>query len=634
MKQTIHVRDSHTRKLRDEISADLKGMVEIQVKNKKTGEIEKIEKHNMIVFGGREWLLRRAFGSNLSDNENNLHILNSSIRWVGLGNGGGEPGNPLQSGCTLGQDTDLYSPVRIRYPNDNNNTQLDGYYASRVLADGSIVPGYYKQISYVSLKEDMANPYEENGVIQYPKTIAEIRIELSSDDCNGANYTNLQNNVAYQDINEAALFIADETLTDPGKQQQVSNVNIYPNGANDRINYNSEIQITPPVESSTDKLYWGSGETETSYYPSALSQYFDVYEKVYLTGEGQTSQYYDTEPDGLKKYFELGRKLSDVPVFIGNKEGSDHCCVRVTITSQINTGEAETYDSTATIKIVSLADDTKTEDDEDSIVEEFSYGYNADSPLTSLKDNIAIISHGTVYIRYDNRISLEDERGERYPVFDTIQYRNTYNQGWTNLLKPKSFVTFNEDTGDYEANTASDTRHWLPIGYKFDEDYNLVEIVPNDPTSIVFTQSSIIRINETTNTVTKITVTGMEPEESSYQVRCYVSDADIKLVKEGMRVYTDNDPLNAGNTIPPDAPIMVTGIYDRTDNSQVIANMRTSYFTIDRPGTTKMEYPDGFSFYVYDDMDVQAYRMFSRVSFSSIRKTADREIVVLWKVYF
>ena len=264
----------------------------------------------------------------------------------------------------------------------------------------------------------------------------------------------------------------------------------------------------------------------------------------------------------------------------------------------------------------------------------FSYGYNSDKPLTSLKDNIAIISHGTVYVRYDNRISLEDERGERYPVFDTVQYRNTYNQGWTNLIKPKSFVTFNEDTKEYEANTKSDGRQWLPIGYKFDDEYNLIEITPNDPTSIVFDLSSTIRVNETTNTVTKIKITGMEPEESSYQVRCYVSDADIKLVREGMRVYTVNDPMNVGNTISPDAPLMVTGIYDRTDNTQVIANMRTSYFTVDRPGTVKMEYPEGFDCYVYDDMDVQAYRMFSRCSFSTIRKTSDREVVALWRVYF
>ena len=632
MKQTINLRDSHTRKLRDGISSELKGEVEIQVRNKKTGEIEKIEKHNMIVFGGREWLLRRAFGPMLSDNENNIHILNSAIKWIGLGNGGGEPGNPLQSGCTLGQDTDLYSPVRIRYPNDNNNTQLDGYYASRILSDGSIVPGYYKQISYVSLKEDMANPYEENGIIHYPKTIAEIRIELSSDDCNGANYTNLQNNVAYQDINEAALFIADETLTDPGTQQQISNINIYPSGANNRINYNKDVQIIQPIVFEDDELYWGSGERETSYYPAQLSQYFDVYEKIYVSGENQTSEYYDVEPDGLRKYFTLGRKLSTVPIFIGTKTGSDHCCVRATITSEINSGE--NYDNTATIKIVSLADDTKSEEDEDSIVEIFSYGYNSDKPLTSLKDNIAIISHGTVYVRYDNRISLEDERGERYPVFDTVQYRNTYNQGWTNLIKPKSFVTFNEDTKEYEANTKSDGRQWLPIGYKFDDEYNLIEITPNDPTSIVFDLSSTIRVNETTNTVTKIKITGMEPEESSYQVRCYVSDADIKLVREGMRVYTVNDPMNVGNTISPDAPLMVTGIYDRTDNTQVIANMRTSYFTVDRPGTVKMEYPEGFDCYVYDDMDVQAYRMFSRCTFSSIRKTSDREVVVLWRVYF
>lgn len=628
MKQTINLRDGYSKKLHDEVvsSSNLRGIVEIQVKNKDTGKIERQEKHNMIVFGGREWLLRRALGPTLSDNENNIHILNSAIRWVGVGSGGGEPGNPLQSGCTLGQDTDLYNPVRIRYPNDNNKSQLDGYYASRVLSDGTIVPGYFKQISYVSLKEDMANPYDENGITKYPKTIAEIRIELSSDDCNGANYSNLGNNVAYQDINELGLFIADDTLADPGSQQQVSSVNIIPVGTNNRINYDSGETITPPMIETNERLYWGlaSGEGQvTKYYPANQSQYFDFYEKLYVDYETEN---YDGQFDGTKKYYEFGRKLNDKPVFIGIKNGSEYCCVDITLDS-VSSGEA-VYNS---VKILNTADSTKDENDPDSIVETFEYQGTLENPLNSLSGDIAIITHGTIYVRYDNRVMLTDDAGIRYPVYDIVQYRNTYNQAWTNLISPHSFVTWNDETKEYESNTRSDSKQWLPIGWKFDDQMQLVEISPD---AITFNLNSTIRVHETTNTVTKLTIIGMEPEESSYQVKCYVSNEDIKKVREGMKVFTDVDNTGAENTIPSESSLMVTGIYDVMNDDQVLANMQTSYFTIDRPGTTKMEYTDGLTAYVFDDKDVQAYRMFSRVCFSTIRKDQSREIIIIYKLYF
>lgn len=46
MKQTINLRDGYSKKLHDEVvsSSNLRGIVEIQVKNKDTGKIERQEK--------------------------------------------------------------------------------------------------------------------------------------------------------------------------------------------------------------------------------------------------------------------------------------------------------------------------------------------------------------------------------------------------------------------------------------------------------------------------------------------------------------------------------------------------------------------------------------------------------------
>lgn len=626
MKKTVNVRDNYSNKLRDEVSADLKGIVDIQVRNKKTGEIEETQRHNMIVFGGREWLLRRAFGPMLSDNDDNLHILNSAIKWVGFGSGGGEPGNPLQSGCTLGYDTDLYNPVRIRYPNTNNDSELSSYYASRMLSDGSIVTGYFKQISYVSLKEDSANPYAENGVIKYPTIIAEIRIELSSDDCNGANYTNLENNVAYQDINEAALFIADATLEDPGKDGQASNVDIIPTGSEYRVNFDSGQQISEdPVIYNDTTIYWGSGESATSnsYFPEGESQYFDFYLKVKNT-ETTSGDY--SEKDGDETvYYTIGQKLNTTPIFMGVKNGSATCCVTVTLGTDETTGQKY-------IQVVSDPDSSSSGTSTYSITEKFYLDDSVSGEITSLKDDVAILSHGTVYVRYDKSEYFDTS----YPVYDTIYYRNTYNQAWTKIIEPHSFVT--ETTSGYEPNnTVSEGKQWLPIGYIY-RDGEWVEIDPSEVGSILFNTGSYIKVNETTQELRTLKITDIVPTENSYEIKCFFEasgsdDTVFDYLQEGMKIYTDED-TEASNTIPADCPLSITSVYNPYDKSQVLANVTKPYFTVDRSGTTEHTYENGLTGYYYAENEVKPYTMFSRVCFSTLRKTVDREIVFTWRLYF
>ena len=207
-KSIINLQDNYSSNLKEKISivggGRSKPRGEVTIFEKKNGKLNQLfHKDNLIVFGGRAWLAKKAFGISMEGNDDEMY--KKEIRYFGCGNGGGEPGNPLQAGVTLGQDTDLYGPVRLRselQPGDS------GYslYTSRFISGDSVF-GYFKRFSSVTIREDRSNPYDNNGVINYPPIIAEARIEISSDDANGG---------SYEDLNEAALFVADPDVADPG----------------------------------------------------------------------------------------------------------------------------------------------------------------------------------------------------------------------------------------------------------------------------------------------------------------------------------------------------------------------------------------------------------------------------------
>lgn len=211
-KRIIELNDTYSKTMKDKVSVTSGSpRGEVSIFEKKNGKLGKLlHKSNMIVFSGRSWLLRKAFGTSLDGNDSNIY--NKEIRWFGCGNGGGEPGNPLQAGPTLGQDTDLYQAVRMR----SDLTISDPGY-SMYASDYSGNHGYYKKFSSVIVREDHANPYTIDNVTSYPPLIAEIRIELSSDDSNSG---------AYEDLNEAALFLADPNVVDPGAEAAQGGVEV------------------------------------------------------------------------------------------------------------------------------------------------------------------------------------------------------------------------------------------------------------------------------------------------------------------------------------------------------------------------------------------------------------------------
>ena len=602
MNTTIKIRDNYSNKLRDDVSAELKGIVDIQVRNKITGQIEETHRHNMIVYGGREWLLRRAFGNALSGDNDSM--MNSCIKWVGFGQGGGEPGNPMQSGCTLGNDTDLYSPVRIRYVNDNNNPNLNQFYASRMLSNGEIVSGYYKQISYVTLKEDSANPYVENGVIHYPQLIAELRIEMSSDDCNGPNYSNLNNNVAYQDINEAALFISSDDAADPAMDTSSSTINIIPSGSNHKFIYDENVPITSMVNhvgyngaDSGTEVEDDWSKIEIDEYPVNKSQFFNF-------------KYEDSN-------------LNTEPVFIGfsttNLSTIDTCKIII---------EKTEVDEFRGIKITSQRGT-------DVLAESF-IELDEEQYETIFLNHINIVSAGTIWLHYQNKFNKSNTN----PVFDTVQYRNTYNQPWTIIAEPYSFVTKNDSEDTYAPNDKQDCYLYIPYYYSIGEKGELIKLGEE---YAPFTGSSTIRVVETVNRSYPIKISGFECDANSYKVKVYLYGIDetnhtekFSIIKEGMKFYVPDE--NDKNCIPRTQPATILEVYDPFDDTQVLANMHRPYFVIERSNISNEDYsiydPEYRDGVIYEDSNYEPYKMFSRVTFSTIRKTTDRELVFLWKIYF
>lgn len=151
-----------------------KGFVEIYElteKNKK----RLIDKQNLVVNLGREWLLSRAF------NEANTSIVplpSEFITWFGVGNGGCPIADPLNPTSPTNLDTDLANSVMI---NATDSTCAD----FRLTPDS----GYYKH-PFDSLT------FEQDGDNSNSWLIIKVSTTLDADDGNDFN------------LNEAGLFTA------------------------------------------------------------------------------------------------------------------------------------------------------------------------------------------------------------------------------------------------------------------------------------------------------------------------------------------------------------------------------------------------------------------------------------------
>lgn len=575
MKQTIKISENFSNKLREGVSSDLKGYVEVDVKNIKTGEIEHTENHNLIVYGGREWLLKKMFGELISDNEK---ATKGIIKWVGFGSGGGEPGNPLQTGSTVGSDDDLYQPIRIRFDSENVLTQK-GSYASRILSDGSIVPGYFKKISSVTLKEDHANPYVQDNVTKYPSLIAELRIELSSDDCNGVNYTDDGKLIPYQDINEIALFIADPDVDDPGQSAEYDELYLDLNNSTSKtfipgivhdndVTYNTTTRIRT-VEAPIEDNAWRF-QIQITNKASGILEWKDVDEYAVPFNNSYS------DPDDETKWKSLMVK------------------------------EVTTDDGTGRILNYSIDGGLSWDD---NINGHWKYTFLEDESIAT--NAIRLYPCGKYLIEFENKVPDADPTS----VYYELQYRNYYNDPWK-VIKGEMF--------DSTGKTGYITLYCESVdGVSGGNRYSLSDC----------TRLSMFRVKETTNTEGDVTINSMEPDSVSYDVRCYVSQSEVSKLKVGNLVYTPVTSEFGDNSIPQSSPLLITEVYNPEVVSPETATSHTPYFVIERQGSVSATYTPGKIMKTYSPSKEKPYTMFSRVCISSLRKSAEREIVIVYKIY-
>ena len=610
MKQTISLTDNYRKRLRDEICTDpssgLRGEVEIRVRNKETGEIESTQRKNLIVYGGREWLLRKAFASNvITDDKAALESLRrSEILWFGVGSGGAEPGNPLQCGTTYGSDKDLYNPVRLRYEYDTN-MQSNPNYASRII-NNNVVSGYYKKISYIGIKEDLANPYKVNGTVYYPNLIAEIRLEISTDDICGQTYLETDYEKSYADINEAALFISDPALPDPGRDGQLTRTtqtyyNYDPNY--NRYYYEPNLTLPPCANITSSGCTWNTDHP----FQNNSVQYFDVYNIVAEIQEDEASNapfpvYKDTSGQDTKYYrIEL---VSQEPTLFGiyKDESDENTCIG----SLALNGNKITCSFTRNEKTVPQTINlTKS-------IEDFR--------------NLLILSHGTIFVKsFKYPRFVENEN----PIEVTCTYRNGFASDDIQLTPPSTDI-FTDEKDEHV--------FIFPIGYTFDSDGKLVECLTNDK---LFSNYSIIRITQSKDTYITVDVNEIVVDQNSTECRFYVSNEDIKKVAEGMKLFVSKKPtetISGGeveNDITQTRPATITEVYDATTAINVSVRSK-SYFVIDRSDLWTEAYKDDDKMVcsLYGNSVETPYSMFNRVCFSTIRLSHSREVLLVWRIYF
>ena len=612
MKQTISLTDNYRKRLKDEICMDpssgLRGEVEIRVKNKDTGEIESIQRKNLIVYGGREWLLKKAFASNCITNDSDAleALRRSEILWFGIGSGGAEPGNPLQCGTTYGSDKDLYNPVRLRYEFDTN-TQTNPNYASRII-NNNVVNGYYKKISYIGIKEDLANPYKVNGTVYYPNLIAEIRLEISTDDCCGQTYLEKDYEKSYADINEAALFIADPSLADPGKDAKLTRMTQdYYNYDPDfnRYYYEPNLEI-PPCQTKTDSVWtW----TSVRPFQNNSVQYFDVYRKVaqITEEEAQTADFlvYKDMSQADPIYYQI-ELVSVQPALLGiyKDDGDENDCVG-TLTLNGNSLTA------------SFTRGEKT----------YSDNIPLNKTITNI-NNLVFLSHGTVFVKCYKFQKFTDTGDDKIEV--SCDYRNGFGSDGFQLTAPSTEI--------FSSSSEKDKHIFIfPIGYYFDSDGILVKCDSDKE----FTNYSIIRITQSKDTYITVDVDEVVIDANSTECRFYVSNEDIKKITEGLKMFVSKKPSetitgeDVENDISRVRPATVTEVYDAEKDSSISIYSR-SYFVIDRTDLWSEAYKqdDKMQCKFYSTSVDTPYQMFNRVCFSTIRLSHSREVLLVWRIYF
>jgi len=169
------------------IGYGLKGRVEItDVHNNRI-----LEKSNLVLYKGREWLAQRA-ANFLSPVEQDHNRTNHYINYFTVGIGGATPGDILTPLSPEKTDEDLNTPVLL---NTNDSTYITK------TRDNDALTYQLKTITSKTFKNDLLN--------QNRYLIVQFQTMLLNSDANGPNGN------SFFDINEAGLYIGDESGT-PG----------------------------------------------------------------------------------------------------------------------------------------------------------------------------------------------------------------------------------------------------------------------------------------------------------------------------------------------------------------------------------------------------------------------------------
>lgn len=166
------VRDSISNK---PVEGDRKPLGHVEVYELKDGKKKLLEKSNLVVYQGREWIAERIFNT---DNANISSGPTEFICWFGLGSGGAPIGDPLNPTTPTSLDTDLDTELPIHASDGNCADFRTGNY-------------YKHPFDTVGFQQDPANSNKW--------LISKVTITIGTDDANGA---------GSQNLNEAGLFFA------------------------------------------------------------------------------------------------------------------------------------------------------------------------------------------------------------------------------------------------------------------------------------------------------------------------------------------------------------------------------------------------------------------------------------------
>jgi hypothetical protein len=142
------------------------------------GELKLIEKSNLIVYMGRQFIMQRAFNQSL----NSENDQNSFISWFGLGTGGAAS-NVLIPVVPKLTDTELYTPAII-----NNKS------GTNCINNGLLHP-----IDSITYLTDSRNENKE--------LIGSVIVTIGEDDANGP--AGGTSDSDFYDLSEAGLYISD-----------------------------------------------------------------------------------------------------------------------------------------------------------------------------------------------------------------------------------------------------------------------------------------------------------------------------------------------------------------------------------------------------------------------------------------